>query len=111
MLCTARRSVLTAFSLFTRRLPILRLAREHELENDLILVEEESIEIPSKAASFSSASRLAFSRRSLANASASSASAKRRALRAWASAREELYKLRDELYKLQPQQADDFYGL
>ena len=86
ILCSAQCSNLAAFSLFTRRLEILRLARERELEKDLILVEVESIELPSKAASFSSASRLAFLRRNLANDSASSASARRRASRASASA-------------------------
>ena len=66
ILCTPQCSVLAALLLFTRRLEILRLARERELEKDLILVEVESIELPSKAASLSSASRLAFSRRNLA---------------------------------------------
>ena len=71
--------------LFTRRLPILRQAQERKLEKDLILDEVESIKLSSKTESFSSASRLAFSRRSLANASASSASATTQALRAFAS--------------------------
>ena len=67
------------FALYAQIINIV--ARERELKKDLVLVEVESIELPSKAATFSSASRLAFSRRSLANASASSASARRRALR------------------------------
>ena len=52
--CSARR---LPFLLFTHKLSISRLARERELEKGLSLVQVASNELPSKAASFSSASR------------------------------------------------------